>query len=831
MKNSETKKLCIELVHANNEKLVIDILSKAGYWHDPACWRDLGDNENNFSVIGSQQSRSDAALVEKLINAVDSRLMDECQRAGIRCDDAAAPNSIREAVARFIEKNPSPESETAGRVSNWTQSERTNVARDITLAATGSKREPSFTIFDKGEGQTPDDVPNTFLSLNKSNKLKIPFVQGKFNMGGTGVLRFCGTENIQLILTRRDPSILPEDAGDEERMWSFTVVRRENPKGNERSSVYRYLAPLDLGSRGGILRFQSDKLALAPERNDPYSRDVTHGSLIKLYEYAAKGFRSHILLPDGLLSRVELLIPEPALPIRFHECRDYKGGPGSFDTTVTGVGVRLEDDRAKNLEEGFPVAVPFSAEGEKLVATIYAFKKDRAETYKKSEGVIFVLNGQTHGNLTTNFFRHKSVGLSYLANSMLVKIDCSQLSRRAVEDLFMNSRDRLSDDASLKKEIVSNLADILKSHEGLRELRNRRREEEIAEKLEENKPLAETLESILKSSPTLSAIFLQGSRLSNAFKIKQVSEEAQLFKGLKFPTYFHFKGKKPGDTFNRDCHLGSKCRVQFETDADNDYFGRIADVGTFDLFHVDASGNRVPVGDYVGPNLSNGLATLSFELPAGTIVGDLLNFVAVISDVSQVDPFENELVVKVRPQATKNGKPGERKKPPSEKPGIDRDLPAGLSLPNIIEVKEEDWKLSAPPFDRFTALRVINASDQGSEGESSGNDDDAVVYDFFINVDNHYLRSELKSSKSDEKLIRSQFTYGMVLVGLAILHDSSNSPQNAVDEDGDEDATPAEDTVEAVTRAIAPFLVPMIESLGGLEVDDDTPDAMEDQAA
>ncbi len=29
-------------------------------------------------------------------------------------------------------------------------------------------------------------IPNTFLSIDKNNKLKILFVQGKFNMGGTG---------------------------------------------------------------------------------------------------------------------------------------------------------------------------------------------------------------------------------------------------------------------------------------------------------------------------------------------------------------------------------------------------------------------------------------------------------------------------------------------------------------------------------------------------------------------------------------------------------------------------------------------------------------------
>ena len=48
-------------------------------------------------------------------------------------------------------------------------------------------------------------MPDTFLSLDKSNKLRIPFVQGKFNMGGTGVFEFCGPNGLQLIVTRRNP--------------------------------------------------------------------------------------------------------------------------------------------------------------------------------------------------------------------------------------------------------------------------------------------------------------------------------------------------------------------------------------------------------------------------------------------------------------------------------------------------------------------------------------------------------------------------------------------------------------------------------------------------
>ena len=40
----------------------------------------------------------------------------------------------------------------------------------------------------KGEGQIARLLQKTFLSLTKQNKDDIPFVQGRFNCGGTGVL-------------------------------------------------------------------------------------------------------------------------------------------------------------------------------------------------------------------------------------------------------------------------------------------------------------------------------------------------------------------------------------------------------------------------------------------------------------------------------------------------------------------------------------------------------------------------------------------------------------------------------------------------------------------
>ena|ERR1043166_172760 len=61
---------------------------------------------------------------------------------------------------------------------------------------------------------------------------------------------------------------------------------------------------------------------------------------------------SHILRKSGLLARLELLLPELALPIRLHECRaGYAGHAGSYETTLTGLSVRLDEGgRADNIE-------------------------------------------------------------------------------------------------------------------------------------------------------------------------------------------------------------------------------------------------------------------------------------------------------------------------------------------------------------------------------------------------------------------------------------------------------------------------------------------------
>ncbi len=542
--------LCLKLMRADHQGDVVTALRDAGYWDDAKCWRLFDGNENNYSTIGNQQSRSEAALVEKIVNSIDARLANACLEQAVDPESPVAPQSIRAAIARFFEGKTGPLGPDAGRVKNWPNHQRTSQARLITVAATGFKPEegdPCITISDAGEGQVPSRFLQTFLSLNRSNKLRIPFVQGKFNMGGTGALQFAGKHNLQLIVSRRNPALQKAQTPERDWRWGFTLVRREDPPavapGAPRSSKYTYLAP----DGGEVLTFAADSMPIFPEGQAAYGREHAWGTLIKLYEFEMKGFRSNIITAGGgLLRRLDLLLPEVALPIRLYECRAYGGKAGSYETNVAGVSVRLDDDGQTNLEDGFPQSAVISALGEEMRVTIYALKRGKAEEYRLQQGIIFAINGQTHAHLSVDFFRRKGVGLSYLADSLFVIVDCSGIGGRSREDLFMNSRDRLRDN-KLRDDIEDQLEAVIGDHKGLRALANKRRQEDIAAKLDNSRPRAEMLETLIKQSPALASLFKMGTRIANPFAPEGVTATDRPFKAQRFPTYFRFKDRKYGD--------------------------------------------------------------------------------------------------------------------------------------------------------------------------------------------------------------------------------------------------------------------------------------------
>lgn len=801
--NHKNKELCLKLMNAATCAEVKEILSTYGYWDKPEIWRYYGDRASNYNTIGNQQGSSVPALVEKLINSIDAKLISECRLQKINPESKDAPSSTRKAVAKFFD--PLSKSSSAGLIREWPNEKRTRFAKEITLSATGNLprvSNPCFVISDLGEGQSPLSLPKTILSLDKENKVKIPFVQGKFNMGGTGVLEFCGPDNLELVISKKHPLLSdPSEAKSDE--WGFTIVRREDPGEGRKSSTYTYLAPVNCsGSRldGEVLSFKSDKLKIFPDGNDAYAREAEWGTCIKLFEYSTKGFdKSNSLMGYGLLHALDLYLPEAALPIRVHECRDYGGKAGSYETNLLGINVRLDDDRQQNLES-IPFSASLSVLGEKLTARIYVFKKDKKEAYKKREGVLFTVNGQTHAILDQSIFKRAKIKLDYIADSMLILINCSDLTARAREMLFMPSRDRLREN-DLEEAIEKELEILLSSNESLKKLNEQRRLEETKSRLKNDAPLKDILASIIRESPTLSKLFITGQDIPNPFDLRPGQNAPEEYIGKKFPTYFKIKNKKVNEKYHRNCPINHRAQILFETDADNDYFQREIQPGSFEFYLVDED-NKHNFDHTL--NLSNGVASLNVNLPVDSQIGDVLNFLCETFDETSQSPFINEFALTIIDEVEDNNSPhGNRAAKPTPGKSGERELPSSFKKPEIIlvsqsgENSDKTWEEMTPPFTDTSTLTV-------NHGENDGG------YDFFVNIDNKYLLAEQKRKPLIGEILQKEFIYSQVLIGLGVLRELEGEDSSEILNELEIDALKV---VELVSQGVAPFVIPMVREL------------------
>lgn len=817
--------LCEALLRADTEDEVVALLTGAGYWNDETVWRHYGDVENNWGQSGNQQSLAEAGLAEKIVNAVDATLVGKCLEAGVDPEGPDAPRDIRSAVSRFYEAG-TDKIATGGRIRDWTPEKRRTVAETITLAATGDKDVISLTVADMGEGQTPDRVPETILSLNRSNKMRVPFVQGQFNQGGTGALRFAGHHNLQLVVTRRNPAFGGLEGRDAE--WGFTMVRRERPsQTHSRNSIYTFLAPVGAdraARRGGILSFQADALGILPGAEGAYDRSVDHGTAIKLYEYRFMGERSNILRGRSLFSRLDLLLPQIALPVRVYELRRRTGGrllpQASRETNLDGLRRRL--DESKNLEPGFPVVVPFQPMGEKLVAVIYAGRKAGSsideedeepgenrrrigglKRYRRREGVIFTRNGQTQGTLPKEFFQRDRAKMKPIAEDLLVFVDCDGLSPDVREDLFMASRDRLVDN-EFRSAIVRGLETVLAENDELKQLRSERAREELEDRLKDDKPLNDVLESLIDASPNLRQLLRLGTRIQTPFRVvPKTVDSSRPPKLLASPTFFRLRGAAPGKPLLRPWPVNQRARLAFDTDARDDWFVRPeADRGSFDCV-VDGGGTV----SLAGPNLRGGVASVTVSLPEGVAVGDVVRLRFRAHDAN--GSYEDEAHLAVAPEAVKReGRPTRPRQPGERRDGPGAPAPSGLSAPRIERVFKEDW--AEHGFDEHVAMRVRTVGYEEDDAERP-------IRVFYVNMDNVALLHEATQKRLPIDLARSQFLYGNVLFGLAMLLDEAGRWTGSASEDVQ--GADVESAIEASTRALAPFLL-TIASLGASDLAD-----------
>ena len=797
--------LCEALIRADSEAEVEAVLRDAGYWDDIDAWSVFGANPANASVIGGQQEAPEAALVEKIVNSIDARLLDACRQRGLdpRSVDGLPPSGLEAVSSWFDHGMNTSQVSRAGNVVAWAPGKREEQADRITVAATGpTDGYASVSIADDGEGQEPDDFAETFCSLNTGNKRSIPFVQGKHTMGGTGALRFCGAgrvhaHNLQLVVSRRNPAYA--SAGDQ-TPWGFTVVRRFPEQDNEKTPTFRFLAP-----NGSVLRFEADELAIFPlepaerGRAEPYARAARWGTLTKLYEYIRATYITHSSDHSpkarlSLLRKLELRMPNAMLPVKLYECRGFRRVADQHPTVVlTGIMGRLHNRRnpSESLEwDGTPKSLEFRVDGQLIKVAVWAFKKP-AGSWRGSHGVLFTLNGQTHATLPDSFFDRTDVGMNPLRKSLLVVVDCSAISSTHESALMMTSRDRLAD-SFFAKQIKDRLAKDLKEHPALKTLRNERSRYPGATDEQARRTVQELLDRLIRENPDLGRLLIDGTEISNPHRpFAHTDERPEL---RQFPTFFRLRGARNGHR-RRDAHLGlDYLRFVFETDAKDDYFDRVDAPGVRCLDIESDKGSWENADHLVdGWHLSEGVAEMRLRLPDTAAAGDVLQFKFTVFDANhETSDFVSTIELAVQP-------PKEPSEPP-DTPRQPRQRPPKGDAPEIKEVREEDWGQQVPePFDGDTALRRID----------NGNG----VYELRYNADNKWLRKEISRSKASEDQaadLRHQFGVVMAALGLAVMgaHQRSANGRSEHD-DPTENGKPEmsiNELIEWCTSAAAPVV-------------------------
>ncbi|MDA2914279.1 hypothetical protein MYX77_10060 [Acidobacteriia bacterium AH_259_A11_L15] len=771
-----------ELLHAGTEGAVTTILDRSGYLeYDPENWQPLGDKENHFGIVANQQSNPTGALVEKIINGVDALLIAACLNSGIDPESEDAPRTMAEAAERFFQIR-------RGRLENLTARERTALAENLQLVAVGSKSLPNYLVVDTGEGQTPANFPKTFLSLGESNKMRIAFVQGRFNAGGTGVFQFCGDHNYQLIVSRRQPGLPVMDNDNTKDLWGFTFVRRVRPSGTRRNSIYVYLCP-----NGRIPSFRAKSISVLPRMSkagkppSPYQQSIEWGTCIKLYSYK---WRAHSIATTESRYELEKHLHTLSHPFRITETRDYKAH--YFSTTLSGSSVTIAED-PKILEVGFPSdgSLHVDRVGDlPVTVVVYQPTESRGESTGKRRnphGILFTVNGQVHAQLSADFVSRR-LGFRYIARDLMVTIDCTGMSQQVKEDFFMASRDRVR--SCEEYELVEEALEThLKEHPGLRSLNAQRRQKQLESTLTEDEPIS-VLQNLVKADPTLAALLSDGTRISNPFAPKETQKP---YVGMRFPTYFRIH-REPKEGLVKSCPTNRSCRVEFETDAENAYFNRGESPGKITFS---------PEGICERFSLWNGRVQATFRAPANASAGDTVLVRVEVTDESRVDPLVCTFNIDVCPAPPA--------KPPGPRPPGTPRKPKGaaqLSMPEIREVHKEQWDVHG--FDKYSGAKIVPTENQ--------------AFDIYINMDNVFLLNELKreTDGNQHQVLRYWFKYGLALAIIGLMQEqkrrarlSNGSQEEKTETEESETTNEAGDvgSVEKITSGLSMVIVPIIRRL------------------
>ncbi len=673
-----------QLFNANTEDEVDNILKQYPKIFNSTNWKPLGQNPSNYGVVKNQQAAPIAALIEKITNSIDAILTKKCLKLGIDPKSEQAPDSMEKALIQFY-----PDSK------NWDLSTfKRKQAEDIQILADGPRMNTSLTIYDDGEGQHPHDFEDTFLSLLRGNKNEIRFVQGKYNMGGSGSIIFCGKKRYQLIASKRFTN-----DGD----FGFTLIR-EHPFSKEdtikqKETWYEYFI-----FENTMPSFPISKLDLKLN-----NRHFETGTIIKLYSYDLPAGSRSVISRDLNQSINEYLF-EPALPILTVDRKERYPDDRNLERDLYGLKRRLEQDDGKYIEDYFSETYHDELFGDTKV-TCYIFKnriegksiKETKETiqrefFKNNMVVIFSLNGQVHGHYTSEFIS-RTLKMNLLKKHLLIHVDCTCMKYNFRKELFMASRDRLKDGEETRN-LRKYIGDKLGAKNGRLAEIVKHRQDSIAV---EESDTTDLLKSFTKNLPLKSDLL---KLLNHTFKLDQKKEKAtkpekkeskkqqqekEPFNPQRYPTKFKLNAKNDGEKEVAKIPVGGEKTIKFETDVENHYFDRVEDPGDLRIALLSFKANESEGGTKAGkPNKVEDVFNVNKSSPKdGTIkismipkidanVGDAIKMQVTLINTGGFD-FDEIFWVKI-------GEPNKPKELKEKKQEDDADL---QGLPEFVLVYKE----------------------------------------------------------------------------------------------------------------------------------------------
>lgn len=733
--NFDYKKLLLELYNAPDSDSLYKLIVSYGL-DTPEYWKPYGGNINNAGTFENQQSSPENALVEKLTNSIDAILMKECMVRGIQPKDKTSskvPQTINAATKLFFNVDN-------GKWENVVAPERNRISQDIQIILTGDRKTPNVAIYDNGEGQNPSSFENTFLSIAKGNKNDVPFVQGKYNMGSTGSLVFCGDKHrYQMIISRRNTGL-----NDSDGLIGFTLVRRhiltpeEEPK--YKLTWYEYLV-----INNDIPYVNDQTLDLGLNKTQ-----FTCGSVVKLYSYQLTRPSDATL---DLWRELNPLLFESALPILIYEKRNFGGH--SSTKPMLGNRTRLALDSNEHVE--FQKTFQINLFNSNIPMQVYLFNRETKNTeFILGKSVVYTLNGQTQGYEPKSFIS-QDLGFRNLREYMLVCIDCSQIGTTARQELFMASRDRLKQ-GRFYSELRQSIIDLLSNDTHLKQ-KEQEYKGRVFRETGEDKDMVQSLFSKLKGNQDIRKMF-SGNNGAFSFFTKKVKkpiqpeerkeEKKKESKKLKrYPTLLKIKGfEKSSEDFVKVIRKGGKGKITLETDVENSFLSRSDDAGTIEITTLDfgnhggqGESQHLPCEDstklrvqFSGP--CEGEMEVMIEPREEAEVGDSIQLS--IKMISSAGEHEVVALIKIDDEAPK---PKESKEKTVEEPE--------LSLPQLTRVVQYS---DDPEQAKWTDCGMTAETIVKTKINSTG-----AIDEVLINMDSNLVKKLVNAKGANIERVRNKY--------------------------------------------------------------------------